>query len=365
MTDKAFRFKKFGEKSRGYPIEQLLELRPTQGDVGLEVEVEGNKFPKSGSSLIPRQWEYTHDGSLRGQDNAEYKLSGPIDFSEVPKAVNDLWAMFKSYGSVLDDSNRTSVHVHLNAQGFHLNRLCAFVSLYLMAEEILTEWCGEHRVGNLFCLRAIDAPYIVTALGDFFKQDGRYRFPQDFHYSGLNLHALAKFGSLEIRSLRGVQDPETLITWVRVLEHIYRRSADFKDPRLVIEDYSGSDPRDFFESVVGHDAHGILEAIGWEPEQVRAALLRGIRLAQTICYSRDWSLYEPVEFKRNPFNRRPKAASPTSLSTLNMTTISLGNFAQWATSPNTNQTTDPIVLPTDDELDQWIDESEEQYSEEE
>src|SRR5690349_22399742 len=147
-------------------------VKETKGDIGIEIEVEGNKFPKHAyegydavdPERIPKQWDYHRDGSLRGEDNAEYVLKKPLKFSEVPKAINDLWQMFSDYGTVLDVSNRTSVHVHLNVQDFYINRLCSFAAMYLSVEDILTGWCGDHRVGNLFCLRAKDTPAIVTEL---------------------------------------------------------------------------------------------------------------------------------------------------------------------------------------------------------
>src|SRR5690606_4744320 len=108
----------------GFDIETLLRKKSTDGEIGIEIEVEGNKFPKHAVEgydgvdphFIPDMWQYHRDGSLRGEDNAEYVLKNPIKFSEVPDAVNKLWEMFDKYGTVLETSNRTSVHVHLNAQ---------------------------------------------------------------------------------------------------------------------------------------------------------------------------------------------------------------------------------------------------------
>ena len=318
MVDKSFRFRRGQSKETGYPIAYIFDHRRTEGSVGIEVEVEGNKFPKHDDNgnrhpIIPKEWDYHHDGSLRGKDNAEYVLRKPLSFEEVPQAVDNLWSMFNQYGSVLADSNRTSVHVHLNVQQFHLNRLTAFIALYVIVEELLTEWCGENRVGNLFCLRTKDAPYTLSLLKDFIISNGSVRFPQDFHYAGLNLHAISKFGSLEIRSLRGVQDADTLKLWVRVLQYMYDKSSEYNDPRNVIEGFSSTDPFDFFESIVGPEGHVLLEAIGWTSSQIRSSLLKGVRLAQDICYCREWSNYEPKAFTPHPFGvKKPRPTSAPS-----------------------------------------------------
>lgn len=303
---------KKSRRTDGFPMGQLLGTREVDGEIGIEIEVEGNKFPKPDTETngyVPKEWKYHHDGSLRGEDNAEYVLKKPLMFSEVPRAISNLWSMFNEFGSVLDDSNRTSVHVHLNAQKWYLNRVCSFVALYFAVEEILTAWCGEHRVGNLFCLRAKDAPAIVSKLKRFFQEDGKTGLSDGLHYAGLNAQALMKFGSLEIRSLRGVTDPQTILDWVAILERIYKMSADFEDPRKVCENFSGGGPLAFYESILGDKASRVREGAGFDNQQLMASLYEGIRLAQDLCYCRDWSLYKPADITKDPFGRNEKEQS--------------------------------------------------------
>ena len=296
-----------------YDIGTLLASKLQKNDIGLEVEVEGNIFPKpshhpSGVSphkpeLIPAAWQYHKDGSLRGKDNAEYVLTKPVKFNDVEKHVNDLWDMFDKCGSVLDVSNRTSIHVHLNVQRWHLNRFASFCALYFAVEEILTAWCGEHRVGNLFCLRAKDAPALISRIRDFIVNNGDYKFPESYHYAGFNAHALNKFGSIEIRSLRGVTDKDTLLRWVNILRHLYDLSASYPDPTKVVEGFSSEGALSFLNSILGEHATSILEDLQWQHYQVQDAMLNGVRLVQDICYSRDWSTFKPVSLQPDPFGR--------------------------------------------------------------
>ena len=283
-------------------ILSLMGVQATSGDVGLEIECEGNRFPKHNAEL-PKAWSFHQDGSLRGQDNAEYVLRKPLKFAEIPKAVQDIFKTLNDYGTVLDDSNRTSVHVHLNAQTFHLNRLTSFACLYFIVEEILTEWCGEHRVGNLFCLRGIDAPGIITNLKRFIQKDGHHAIPESLHYAGLNIHALAKFGSLEIRTMRGLPDPDTVIRWVNILQRIYDMSGEYKDPRTVIEGLSGNGPQAFLQGVLGPDTQHILADVSWPHDRVSESIYRGVRLAQDLAYCRDWDFFQPLILKDDPFGR--------------------------------------------------------------
>lgn len=361
----------------GYPIGFIVGHGPQiPEDIGIEIEVEGNKFPKTGpqygnggEEYLPIQWKYTHDGSLRGDDNAEYVLRAPIKFDDVPKAISDLWGMFDRYGSVLEESNRTSVHVHLNVQGFHLNRLAAFCGMYFALEDILTHWCGEHRVGNLFCMRAKDAPATVTHLKRFIQDNGRYSFPNGLHYAGLNPGAITKFGSVEIRALRGVSDPKVILDWIAVLRRLYELSAEFPDPRAVVAGFSGEGPISWLERMLGDKCGTILNECPYNTDEIRNSLYEGIRLAQDLCYCREWSEYTPVTPEVDPFGRMPRAGlspPPTSMSAYQLyVDTHTGNTGSGAVAitPATWATFSPSE-PEEDDMDMEDYEPEEDYDDE-
>jgi hypothetical protein len=311
---------------KGYDIGTILRKRSVEGDVGIEIECEGNKFPKPpGANGTPtpvempdsKYWSYVKDGSLRGKDNAEYVLTKPIPFSKVEEAVREIFDTMTKYGTKLDDSNRTSVHVHMNAQRFHLNRLTSFCALYFCVEDILTHWCGPHRVGNLFCMRAKDAPGILTRLKKFIISDASSGLSEGLHYSGLNLHSLTKFGSIEIRTMRGAANPDLIIDWVEILRRIYELSKDYTDPREICARFSMDGPMVFFDHILGDKSAMIRGSVDYTDEQLRDSMYEGIRLAQDICYCRDWSVYVTADAP-GPFNRVETswgpAPSPASVS---------------------------------------------------
>lgn len=308
-------------------IRVTLGHRFVKGDVGLEIECEGNKFRKE-DVVFP--WEFHQDNSLRGKDNAEYVLKKPIAFAAVEGAVTDLWKMMDEFGTKLDDSNRTSVHVHLNCQQFHFNRLAAFTALYFAFEGILTEWCGEHRVGNLFCLRAKDAPAIITETRNFIANDGNYALSDNLHYAGLNIQALAKFGSLEVRTLQGVTTPEPVIEWVALLKQLYDMSAEFNDPRTICGMFSANGPIAFYDRILGEHGGRLRQALGIDDEFIREELYQGIRMAQDICYSRDWDLFHPVDVTPDPFGRKARKPQTEPLTATGIAINQLNAFtANW------------------------------------
>lgn len=309
---------------QSFTVGLTLGRKAVKGTVGLEIEVEGNKFPKPSnmngshtpiqmsavppyaSPVVMKHWSYVHDGSLRGQDNAEYVLTKPIDFDDVPAALDELYGGLAAYGSVIDNSHRTSTHVHLNVQDFYLNRLTSLMALYVSFEEILTEWCGEHRVGNLFCLRAKDAPYIVSSLRRFIKTNME-AVVKDFHrYAGMNSASLTKLGSLEFRALRGVPGPEAIVKWVGILRRLYEVSEQFTDPRDVCGTFSGYGPQGFFEYILGDQASVVRTGVSMSEDQMAGSLLSGIRMAQDLCYARDWSVFKEIALRPDPFGRDTK-----------------------------------------------------------
>jgi len=308
-----------GEDPSLYPMHVLLGRNaPKKGEIGLEIEVEGNQFPKSeeyseeegdmSCDYIPSMWQYVHDGSLRGFDNAEYVLRGPAPFDSVPDALDSLWRMFEDYGSVLDESHRTSVHVHLNAQSWHLNRVASFCALYVSVEDILTHWCGDRRVGNLFCLRVKDAPAIISKIRRMLASGKLNHLDDGLHYSGLNLHALRKHGSIEVRTMRGVNDPEIIQTWVNILRRIYELSDSYPDPRVICERFSGSGAMEFLMEILGSNYERVVRECGMSVKEIRYSLHEGIRFAQSICYCRRWEDFISNKATPDPFGRTASKA---------------------------------------------------------
>lgn len=294
-----------------YPLKNYLNCYTQEGDVGIEIELEGNKFPKAPSRLKDSRWVATTDGSLRGQDNCEYVLNGPIPFAEVDSEVRKLWEILNNFGTVISESNRTSVHVHLNMQNFHKNRICAFAALYYIVEEFLTNWCGENRVGNLFCLRTVDAPEAAHRLQTFLASDFSCPLQEALlKYSSLNIYTLVKFGSFEIRTLRGVEDPDTVITWVNILKRLYDLSAEFPDPREICNNFSGGGPLAFVQNILGSYASEILNRMDISEEGLEEIAFRGVRIAQNLCYSQRWENFTYSEMTPNPWS----STSPISIS---------------------------------------------------
>lgn len=274
---------------------ELLDMTPVQifgrgragggdkkGEVGIEIECEGHNLLLDPS----KWWKGIADGSLRGE-SIEYILRAPIDRAKVLESLNLLSKELAQHGSKVDESYRTSVHVHLNAQPMKMRHVFNQICLYLILEDILVEYCGKERIGNVFCLRASDAEGMIDRIRRAIKKGEYANIGQDgMRYAAINTKALADHGSLEFRAFRGTVDPKLINQWVEILLEIKDAAMKYDNPQQICVDFSVLGPKAFVEKVfTANNQRAILAYPNFEKR-----LFDGVRLAQDIAYSiPDWT----------------------------------------------------------------------------
>ena len=229
-------------------IIDLYGVRKRKGEIGIEIEVEGENLPTVG---LPDKWNVTNDGSLRG-GGFEYVLRNPCTRGGVKKALNDLKICFARVETEVYDSQRAGVHIHINCQEFSIRQMFSFICLYIVFEKLLINYCGETRKGNLFCLSSEDAEALIIQL----IQDARSMtvsgvVNDDFRYAAMNLAALGKFGSVEFRSLQTPVDILDIERWVNILLCIKDKALEIEYPREIVEGMSMDGPEQYMEAVFG------------------------------------------------------------------------------------------------------------------
>ena len=251
------------------------------GDIGVEIEVEGENIP-----MATRYWRNEKDGSLRGESR-EFVLEKPSTMKEVQMALKYLNLMYKKHNTVVHDSIRAGVHVHINAQKLTIIELYNFMTVYLVLEELLTEFCGEHRKGNLFCLRAGDAEVLISSIKRA-ARTGMFRdlVVDELRYSAMNVKALGTYGSLEFRAMRGTRDLGLVEKWAEILLNLREVSKKFADPTEVMQYYSAGNIKEFVIHCLGDNAEIFLAMPDYE-----AKVKAGMRLSQEVAYCVDWGKY--------------------------------------------------------------------------
>jgi len=284
-----------------YHILGLAE--PKRGDVGLELEVEGNApLPH----IEEKSWKTKDDGSLRGHGK-EYYSKQPIKVDdklfERIKYLSD--KLRQPQHQVLENCYRTSFHVHCNVTDFTIKQVWTAATTYWLVENLLAEYSGDDRKGNLFCLRLSDAESLI----DYVVKDLRGNEPfrhirQDrIRYSGQNLCALPLFGSLEYRTMRGTLDPATLHMWTKELHHMVCNSKLYDSPKALLDAYYRNGPALIVDSLFNQDfSLPHLRTIpNWEDqiEENAGALCE-------IAYGFDWDAWEARINKANEYRWNPK-----------------------------------------------------------
>lgn len=259
----------------------------TDGDVGIEIEVEGERLP-----FLEKYWKNEQDGSLRGPETCEYVLEKPMTLKDARIALSYLDAQYKDKKSKVYDSVRAGVHVHINVQKLNMIELYNFMVLYIILEEVLVKWCGPYREGNLFCLRTCDADYLVDRLTYVAEHRNFDSLVSDqLRYASMNVKALGTYGSLEFRAMRGTRDLDLIYKWAEVLLSLREVAKGYESPDKIIEVFSVGQAKGFLIDVLGDNVkHFICD--GYE-----GMLIDGMRRAQDIAYCVDWSDYHEVEKK--------------------------------------------------------------------
>ena len=263
-------------------VSSIMRRRGVTGDVGIEIEVEGSHLPDT-----ERHWYKERDGSLRDTpESCEYVLREPMALADAKKALTYLSKQYKGNKTRVNDSPRCGVHVHVNCQQLSIVQLYNFMTLYLIFEDMLVRWCGPTREGNLFCLRAQDAEYLLHMLIQAAneKEFRRMFLTDDLRYASMNVNALPRYGSLEFRAMRGTEDMNLIYQWASMLVGLREAAKQFDNPNEIIMSTSEGGNENFLRTVFSEkDAKEFLAMEDWQE-----LMTNGVQRTQELGFLVDW-----------------------------------------------------------------------------
>lgn len=267
--------------------------KPTPGDYGLEIEVEGEDLP---NNLPSNYWRIDADSSLRGE-SYEYVTPIPFSLEKIGEALNILEERYREDDSIIKDSVRAGVHVHMNVQSFTINQLFTFIVAYYLFEEVLVHWCGPDREGNHFCLRHSDAEIIVFALEEALQSRKLKNLNTDnLRYSSLNVISLFKYGSLEFRAMRSTRNLNEIYTWVKIIDELKHTSLSFNNPAEMVMSMSAGGELGFLK-LMFPTFYPLLES----SPNLNKSIRRACRNIQTLVFNFDWNHNNS---NNNPFEKK-------------------------------------------------------------
>ncbi len=257
--------------------DMFFEGKDIRGEVGIEVEMEGKAFPHEDLD----SWYSREDGSLRG-DSREYVLIRPCKREDVGERLLSLENDLKEESASIVNSPRTGVHVHINIRNLSFVEVFNFVFTYIMFEDILMQYAGKDRVGNLFCLRIADAECILGDIGRAIKNGSLDDLYSDnIRYSSMNLKAIKQYGSIEFRGLPFSGDFKQIHIWTNLLLAVKDYALTLETPRNLVENISKLGNKKLAEQVF----KGLIEHL---PDDQWHLMLDGIRRVQKLVYLNDW-----------------------------------------------------------------------------
>lgn len=273
-----------------------LRCARTDGKFGVEIEVEGRLLPNVYEDpIFDTLWKVEHDGSLKSQfENNEYVMRAPLSLEGVKDSINILERRYQAKNSIVDETIRAGVHVHLNIQSWTPLELMTFATTYYLLEDYFVHWSGEGRVGNHFCLRATDAEGVIYKIIDACeKRDWRHLNTDDIRYASLNWNSMHKYGSVEFRSMRSTRKLEDVLRWVELIDQLTKGAKKFADPQDVLKSMSEFEgPERFIKHVMEDYADDFLKFD-------KIDIWESLRNIQPLAFLIDWGKFNKE--KVNPF----------------------------------------------------------------
>lgn len=263
-----------------------------KGCIGVEIEMEGDNLP----TVVPKWWTVKRDDSLRN-GGLEYVFKAPLTLDESKEALKHLKQCMTTNNTKFVDSVRAGVHIHINVLDMELRDVAKFLTLYFVMEDLLLKYCGDSREGNLFCLRATDAPYLVHTLTRAFSA-GRFKWlhTDELRYAAMNVKALGDYGSLEFRAIRTTDDFSVIEKWIEILLRIKEESSKFNLPNDIMSQVSEIGAVGFVKKILGEHHEYFSGDV-----EIHRLIRNGVENIQDFVYTIDWLRFDTEG--KNPFKK--------------------------------------------------------------
>jgi len=274
-------------------LHNYIDKLPISGEVGIEIEFEGQHLPREEDDYQSLYWMETDEGSLRGPENRELITKRPYLRKIVHVILKDLYSILTCPGTIIHNSDRASIHIHLNVSEDEVIHIFNTIFIYLIFEDMLIKYAGEEREDNLFCVTATNADTILNRIEKAVRKQELFVLGTDeLRYASINLKAMIEKMSLEFRALRGTVDLAVVARWIKILTLIQDYGRRIATPREILEKFSESGPEQFFREVFGDDFED-LKYRNWTLD-----CYRSLRHIQMLLYLPEWQdfleLIEPL-----------------------------------------------------------------------
>ena len=224
------------KKDNRTPFQKHVTIRPTdvfdqrkvKGQFGIEIELEGEGLPLK----APPGWSTREEGSLRGP-HCEYATNGSVPFEAVAEHVDSLSDYLSKNKVKIQESYRTSTHIHVNLQQESFDTILGVLVVYYLVEPLFMKLASQGRDGNLFCLSSYDTgdavEHFSNMVNSIKRTGGYYRFNSRGKYAAMNTDPIVHFGSFEFRMFPSTLSGMRIQEWAEWIKNIVTIAREEKD----------------------------------------------------------------------------------------------------------------------------------------
>lgn len=240
--------------------------------LGVEIEVEGVEDRDAIPTAVRTFWNAETDNSLR-EGGVELVFSEPFVGNGVVEALDNFCAWAKNSAKV---SSRTGLHVHMDVRDMTINEFKLLCTTYAICEAVLYKFVGDKRETNLFCLPWYSSDTELDKLTKALNNhDSAIMHIENIErYSGLNLAALRKFGSIEFRQLKTTFDFDRILLWVNMILSLRKfATSGITSYDGVISLFYDLGPKNFLDLVFKKDIAQVLYYPRWDVDVYEKGLI--------------------------------------------------------------------------------------------
>lgn len=216
---------------------------------GLELEIEHAQDLDCGD-----YFNDTEDGSLR--NNGREFVSVPMNYGTTEEALKQFFSINEIHPDAY--SERTSVHVHVNAQDMTFKQVASVLAIYQVFERMLFTFIGDERDKNIFCVPLSETVLTHNACNRLTSGQRAHDVVYEWSkYTAFNLMPLAKFGTIEFRHMAGTADVQRILQWLRIINCIfhYAKTNDYATIREMLFNLNSNSQYDSaLSKVFGNEA---------------------------------------------------------------------------------------------------------------
>lgn len=204
------------------PTTKVTKIPYKQFKLGIELET---LVPDDSMSTINRMSvdnvEYTDDGSIDDESNTEgveFKTEGALSYTDLTKTVKELCTVLDNNDVYINTSCGFHLHVS-NKRFFTAAMIDRIILTWSAIEDFLLATQPRSRLNNTYCRR-----YLLQYVND--QKDGKKLSKRKHElieqldidrYKTLNLSALSKHGTIEIRLHAGTTQATKILAWTDLM----------------------------------------------------------------------------------------------------------------------------------------------------